>query len=68
MADDVRRLDPPRAVEVWHEGTWVAAVQKAWVRQPDGSWKAAVEYVVQHDWGLGKYMRTVAEDRVRLPS
>lgn len=67
MSADVRRIDPPRAVEVWHEGTWVPGVQKAWIRQDDGSWKADVEYSLLTEWGLGKYVRAVTEDRVRLP-
>lgn len=68
MADVIRRLDPPRAVEVLHEGVWVSATQKAWIRQPDGSWKADVEYTVRYDWGPGKHVRAVPEEHVRLPS
>lgn len=63
----IRRIDPPRAVEVWHDDTWVIGVQTAWIRQDDGSWKASVEYTVEHDWGRGKHVRVVGEDRVRLP-
>lgn len=67
MSDVVRRLDPPRPVEVWHDGRWVAGQQHAWIRQDDGSWKASVSYVVAHEWGPGKYLRTVPADRIRLP-
>jgi hypothetical protein len=29
VADDLRRIDPPRAVEVLHDGRWVAGAQNA---------------------------------------
>jgi hypothetical protein len=67
VSDDVRRIDPPRPVEVWHDGAWVPALQDAWVRWPDGEWMASVSYVVDHDWGRGKYLRSVPADEVRLP-
>lgn len=66
VSSDVRRIDPPRPVEIWHDGAWVPGVQTGWVRQPDGSWKADVQYVVRYDWGPGKHVRTVTEGRVRL--
>jgi hypothetical protein len=34
----LRRIDPPRAVQVQlDDGRWVDGLQIAWVRQPDGS-------------------------------
>jgi hypothetical protein len=64
--EDVRRIDPPRLVEVERDGSWWPGSQDAWVRWPDGTWRASVEYVVQHDWGAGKYVQSVPAGRVRL--
>lgn len=34
----VRRIDPPRNVEVLHDGAWWPGSQRAWIRWPDGTW------------------------------
>jgi hypothetical protein len=44
-------MAPPRAVEVLHDGQWVAGAQDAWVRWPDGEWRASVTYSVVHECG-----------------
>jgi hypothetical protein len=63
----VRRIDPPRAVEVLHDdGAWYRGFQDGWSFW-NGAWRASVSYVVQHDWGAGKYVRSIPEGRVRLP-
>jgi hypothetical protein len=63
---DLRRIDPPRAVEVLHDGQWVAGAQDAWVRWPDGEWRASVSYSVDYEWGPGKHLRSLPADRLRL--
>lgn len=64
--DDVRRIDPPRLVDVELDGAWWPGSQDAWVRWPDGAWRASVEFVVQYDWGPGKHLMSVPAGRVRL--
>jgi hypothetical protein len=66
VADDLRRVDPPRAVEVLHDGRWVAGAQNASGRRPDGNWRASVTYTVGYDWGLGRHLRSLPAERVRL--
>ena len=66
VTETERRIDPPRAVEVLHEGRWVSGAQDAWVRWPDGAWRASVAYSVQYEWGPGKHLRSLPADRVRL--
>lgn len=61
----IRRFDEPRAVEVLHDGRWVPAMQDAWVRWPDGEWRASVTYAVDHEWGRGRYVKSVPSDEVR---
>jgi hypothetical protein len=62
-----RRFDPPRAVEVEHEGRWWPGVQHAWRLCDDGrGWMADVEYVVEHEWGIGKHLPVVPPERVRV--
>ena len=62
-----RRYDPPRTVEVEHEGRWWPGLQRSWRLLDDGrGWLADVEYVVAHDWCMGKYLGSVPADRVRL--
>jgi hypothetical protein len=63
----VRRIDPPRAVEVEQDGQWWPGAQDAWVRWPDHTWRASVSFVAQHEWGAGKHVMSVPADRVRLP-
>jgi hypothetical protein len=42
VTDDVRRLAPPRAVDVLrYDGSSVIGAQEAWVRWPDGEWPGA---------------------------
>jgi hypothetical protein len=45
----LRRLDPPRAAEVLHDGKWCAGTQDAWVRRSDGEWRASVAYSVVYE-------------------
>lgn len=59
-----RRFDEPRPVEVEHEGRWWLGLQHGWVAR-DGAWWADVEWIADHDWGRGKYVRVVPADRVR---
>ncbi|TFV90421.1 hypothetical protein [Blastococcus sp. CT_GayMR16] len=62
----VQRFDPLRPVEVELDGAWWPGSQDAWVRWPDGSWRASVEFVAEKEWGAGKHVMSVPEDRVRL--
>jgi hypothetical protein len=62
----LRRLDPPHPVEVLHDGQWVARAQDAWVRRPNGEWRASVAYSVVHDRGPGKHLRSLPTERMRL--
>lgn len=62
----MRRIDPPRLVEVEQGGEWWPGQQDAWVRWPDGSWRASVEFVATYDWGQGKHVLSVPPERVRL--
>jgi hypothetical protein len=51
-----RRCDPPRAVEVEHNGAWWPAPQIAWRLCDDTrGWMADVSWTEQHDWGPVKY-------------
>jgi hypothetical protein len=54
----------PRPVEVFHDGRWVPATQDGWVRWDDG-WRASVSYVLEHEWGRGRYVKSVPADEVR---
>ncbi len=64
-----RRFDPPRRVEVEHDGRWLAGHQEAWRLCDDGrGWMADVTWTEQHEWGLGRYVTTVTPDRVRPPA
>jgi hypothetical protein len=68
MTADLRRIDPPRAVEVLHDdGRWHDGAQDGWVRWLDGSWRASVTYSVVYDWGPGTHLRSLPAERVRLP-
>ena len=68
MSAVLRRIDPPRAVEVQlDDGRWVDGLQQAWVRWPDGSWRASVSYQLQHDHVRGSHLASLPADRVRLP-
>ncbi|NUS55866.1 MAG: hypothetical protein HOV66_13570 [Streptomycetaceae bacterium] len=59
---DSRRFDPPRVVEVERDGVWYRGLQDGWVRWPDGTWRASVEYSVAP--GI-KYSQSVPAARVR---
>jgi len=64
---DEQRFDPPRAVEVEHEGRWVRGYQRAWrLRDDSRGWMAEVRWSAQHDWDLGTYDTMVTPERVRL--
>jgi hypothetical protein len=64
---DERRYEPPRRVEVLHDGSWWPGIQSAWRLCEDGrGWRADVEYVVQYEWGSGKHVPTVPPERVRI--
>jgi hypothetical protein len=61
-----RRFDPPRQVEVEHNGRWWLASQAAWRLCDDGrGWMADVTWMEQHDWGQGKYLTMVPPTRLR---
>ncbi|MCU1614693.1 MAG: hypothetical protein JWO98_2233 [Frankiales bacterium] len=61
-----RGFDPPRAVEVEHNGSWWPASQIAWRCCDDGrGWMADVSWTEQHEWGPGKYLTMVPPERVR---
>jgi hypothetical protein len=62
-----RIFDPPRPVEVEHNGAWWPASQSSWRLCDDGrGWMADCTWAEQHDWGLGKYLTMVPPDRVRV--
>ena len=63
-----RRCDPPRPVVVEHGGEWWPGLQPAGQLCDDGrGLRADVEYSVRYDWGIGKHLRTVPPERLRLP-
>ena len=57
-----RRFDPPRVVDVEHDGAWYRGLQDGWVRWPDGQWRASVEWSVSPG---EKYSRSVPATKVR---
>jgi hypothetical protein len=48
------------------DGQWVVGAQDAWVRWPDGEWRASVTYSVVYEWGAGRHLRSMPANRVRL--
>ena len=61
------RYDPPRDVEVEHEGQWWPGFQSRWLLCDDErGWMAQVEHSVQHEWGRGKHLQTVPPERLRV--
>jgi hypothetical protein len=69
---DQRRYDPPRLVEVEHDGGWWPGLQTAWRlcgRPPRLNGRRDVTWTEQHDWGLGEYLlfATGIERRERRP-
>ena len=55
---------PPMDVEVQHtDGTWRAAQQSGWVRQPDRSWRALVDYPADG----ATWKRAIHTSRLRQP-
>jgi hypothetical protein len=61
-----RRYDPPCAVDVERDGTWVPDWLTAWRLLDDGQgWRADVQYHVQYEWALGCHVGTVLAARVR---
>src|SRR5688572_23381456 len=64
-----RRFDPPRLVEVEHNGHWRPGTQAAWRLCDDSrGWMADVTWTEQHDWGLGRYVTMIPPERVRVAS
>jgi hypothetical protein len=64
---DQRRYEPPKRVEVEHNGGWWTGFCTGWLLTDCGRrWRADVEYVVEHECGLGKYLQVVPAARVRL--
>jgi len=64
-----QRFDPPRQVEVEHDGRWLPGQQLAWrLCDDDRGWMAEVTWREQHGWGPGSYDTMVQPDRVRLPN
>jgi hypothetical protein len=62
-----RTFDPPRQVEVEHNGRWWTGAQAAWRLCDDHrGWMADVTWTEQHDWGPGKYMTMVPPERIRV--
>ena len=58
----MRRVDPPKPVEVRHDGTWHPGWLEAWRRDSDG-WRAYVRYSV----AVGmQHLLWVGADEVRL--
>ncbi|WP_100499387.1 hypothetical protein [Geodermatophilus chilensis] len=64
MPEVFRRLDPPRSVLVRHDdGRWYTGSCSGWTRQPEGGWRAIVEYTA----AVGsKYVRAVDPEHVEL--
>jgi hypothetical protein len=63
---DERRFDPPRQVEVEHDGTWWPGWCTGWLLcDDDRGWRAQVEYTAVYDWGRGKHLGSVLPARVR---
>jgi hypothetical protein len=61
-----RRFDPPRHVEVEHNGAWWPAFQFAWRRCDDTrGWMADVEWAERYDRGLRKHVTMVPPERLR---
>lgn len=63
----MRKIDPPRPVEVLHNGQWLPGQQDAWVLWPDGTWRASVTFTARYEWGPGKHVMSLPAERVRLP-
>jgi hypothetical protein len=62
-----RRYNPPKAVEVEHQGAWWPGFCTGWLLTDCGrGWRTQVEYVVHHKWGFGKPLQAVPAARVRL--
>jgi len=64
---EVRRFDPPRSVEVEHNGRWWTGTLAAWRLCDDArGWMADVSWIEQHEWGPGKYLTMMTPDRLRI--
>jgi hypothetical protein len=62
-----REFDPPRPVEVEHDGRWLPALQRSWhLWDDDRGWVAEVEYTVTYEWGLLTRVAVLPADRLRL--
>ena len=60
-------FDPPRAVEVEHDGRWWPGFQSRWLLcDDDRGWMAQVEYTAQGGWGRGKHRESVPPERIRM--
>jgi hypothetical protein len=59
-----RRFDPPRAVEVEHNGRWWPGTQYAWrLCRDHRGWMAEVRWTEQHERGLRTYVPMVPPER-----
>jgi hypothetical protein len=64
-----RRFDPPRRVDVQHNGSWHLGYQRAWRLCDDTrGWTAEVRWSEPHDWSLGTHDTMAAPEQLRLPS
>lgn len=61
-----QRFDPPRPVEIQHDGWWWPGLQRAWrLCDDERGWRAEVRWTEQHEWGPGTYDTMVPSIRVR---
>jgi hypothetical protein len=64
----VRRFDPPRAVEVDLDGAWHPAVQTAWRRDGELGWVADVSWHDGYGPDRGRHEAVLPAARLRLPA
>ena len=57
VTDNLRRLNPPRAVEVLHDGQWLAGAHGCVGTTASGG--SGQLLGVQYEWGPGKHLRSV---------
>jgi hypothetical protein len=62
-----RTFDPPRGVDIEHNGRWWTGTQTAWrLCDDDRGWMADCSWTEQCDWGPGKYLTMLPPQRVRV--